>query len=117
MKLYKKQDSIKKHHGVEYKHIQSLRLLYILIGGMITFSVGLIIYFIYSNVYRALEDANTIIILQSDLGIETIDFQKLETMESLWKKRYTLEEPVLVRDPFSIPLPPITTTSTTILTE
>ena len=103
MKLYKKQASIKKYHGVEYKHIQSLRLLYILIGGAIAGTIGLIIFFIYSNVYRTLEDANTIIILRSDLGVETIDFRRLEAVKKTWKTRYQAERPTIHRDPFALP--------------
>jgi hypothetical protein len=106
MKFYKKQDNIQRHHGIEYKNIQSLRLLYILIIGSITLSIGLIISFIYSNVYQTLEEANNIIILRSELGVETIDFEKMEQVKNTWKTRQEKPLTTISRDPFSEALPP-----------
>ncbi|PIT86397.1 MAG: hypothetical protein COU33_03400 [Candidatus Magasanikbacteria bacterium CG10_big_fil_rev_8_21_14_0_10_43_6] len=101
MNITKNRHTIHQRRGVEYKHIESLRILYIIISGGITLSIGLIVFFIYSNVYQALEDANTIIILRSELGIETIDFDKLETVRAACTGKCIAPLGPLTRDPFS----------------
>lgn len=85
----------------EYKQYGKLRLLSFFIIGLI--GVGLIggIIFVYSNIYSAINQTQAVLMLNTNLSIKTINFTQYDKVDKLWKEKYSDEEMVLTRDPFS----------------
>ena len=67
-------------------------------------------YFIHTNVFNAIVQAEEVIILKNDLINEVIDFKKYENISENWNKKNEIIniEKTTIKDPFNV----ITTTST-----
>lgn len=59
------------------------KILSILVIGAMLSCVILSVYFIYTQIYRTLDDANTIVVLNSDLQMDTINMGAFEHAKSL----------------------------------
>lgn len=88
-------------YGAEFKPIQSLRLIYFFMIGLIFFGVGSLSFFIYRHVYQAFEEINAIVVLKSEIGIETINFTVLSDVQQQWKEKFSEPSGTVLRNPFS----------------
>lgn len=77
-------------------------------AALIAAGVCLTLFFLYTNIYQAISKTRDILLTDSTLTVETIDFQKYESATAAWSKRNQLETPAITRDPFTA----ISTTST-----
>lgn len=103
--------STKPHMGDEYPHIAALRIISLFIFGGCVFGLGLMGFFIYSTVYQTLEDAHSIIIFRSELGIDVLHVDELESAHTLWKEKIEASPAEVTKNPFIEP--PISGTSST----
>lgn len=103
------QQHTKQVYGVEYKHVYALRMMYIAITGLLLLGVTMLSYFIYTNVFEALDEANVIIVLQSDLQMKTINFERLETVETTWERKQNIS-------PFKVKFNPFFSSATNLST-
>ncbi len=72
----------------------------VLFGGMLA-SFIISSYFIYQYIYRALEDANTIIVLNSSLGVDTVNKPLfLQAQKFMEKKATPVKLPTPLRNIF-----------------
>ena len=85
----------------EYKQYSRLRLLSFFIIGIIGVSVIGGILFVYSNIYTAIGQTQTVISLNTSLTIEIIDFGRYDRVDKAWKDKYSDRELKLSRDPFN----------------
>jgi hypothetical protein len=86
--------------GEEYPHIAALRIISLFIFGGCVFGLGLMGFFIYSTVYQTLEDAHSIIIFRSELGIDELHVAELESVHTLWKEKIESYPAELTENPF-----------------
>ena len=98
LNLKKNKNSIKTS---EYKNFGVLRLLTIIITGFLLTILGATCFFLYQKIYLSIGTADYIMSLESNLGIEPINFQLNEKVEKNWQKKYTARIPENIRDPFN----------------
>lgn len=101
-------------YGVEYKHIKTVRLVYILTVGLLVLFVSAMVSFVYTNIFQALEEANVIVVLQSELQMKTINLERLDDVQSAWEKKQERIPVSELQNPFiARTSQPIVTSSTT----
>lgn len=88
----KKKSENKKLYQVEYKHVRVLRIFYMVLSIVLFAGFFASGYFVYNNVFRSLEQVNTIVILKSELDLKTIPLPRLEAVAQHWKERNALRE-------------------------
>jgi len=96
----------------EYKQYGRLRVIsiFVIIILIAGFSFGL--YFIYRNIYTAIDEMQNIVILKSELAMEIIDFDKYNTIKKEWEEKHETSFSIN-RDPFNkVEIPVILATST-----
>ncbi|MBT3816747.1 MAG: hypothetical protein HOE80_04265 [Candidatus Magasanikbacteria bacterium] len=93
----------RKQFGKKQTSVKTYRLLELLSIGFFMGLIFLFGFFIYSSVFQSLEQINAIVILKSDLNIDTIDFTLLGEAQEDWNKKYNNEAPTLSRNPFVLP--------------
>lgn len=113
----KKQSAQQQLYGIEYKHVYTLRVVYLIITGLLFLLLSFIVVFIYRNVFQALDEANVIVVLQSDLQMKTINFERLAEVEHDWIARQEMPAVIANENPFfpaavASSTPPVTATST-----
>ena len=87
--------------GLEYKHANSLRVLSLLLLTCLILTIAGTVFFVYSRVIKSINQVETIIILQSQLKIEPIDFEKLDKVEASWNLKHSTSTPFIETDPFN----------------
>lgn len=85
----------------EYRQFSKLRIISIFIIGFITIVFCLGIYFVYYNIFGAIEQVQSLIIMKPNLSMEVIDFEKIEKVKNNWDIKHNSEITPLLRDPFS----------------
>ena len=103
MKFTKKEKNTenKQLYQAEYKHVRTLRFVYMIVTLFLLTGFLWIGYFVYNNVFRSLEQVNTIAILRSELDLKTISVSRLETIEKRWEERKMRKETSLnIPNPF-----------------
>lgn len=93
-------------------HYATWRIASILIAGLILASTLFIGFFVYQNIYTTLANTNTIIILESSLGVDVIDTKAYNQVEEKLKlKKTPFSWPDKIRNIFDY-VPTSTTIST-----
>lgn len=87
----------------EYHSVRTLRFAYIFIVSFLVLLLFAAVWFMYRHVYNAIDEANNVILLKSELGIETIDFNRLERVRNEESDRENVVHLPLGRDPFITP--------------
>ena len=65
----------------EYKQFIKLRTISLAVLGLLLTGFAFIMFFVYSNIYTAIDQVQSIIILKSKLGIETINFELFDKVK------------------------------------
>ncbi len=86
--------------GAEYLHVPILRIIYILLAGLLFCGVVFSVWFIYRSVFAKIEEANSIILLRSEIGIETLQFELFEKVRDSEEKRINNVSKELLKNPF-----------------
>lgn len=103
----------KKYELPEYQQFSKLRLISMIISGIILIGFIVGMYFIYVNIYQTIGQIQSVMLTQSELNTQIIDFERLEIVQKTWNEKHQLELPALARDPFnSLPIKPTSTPST-----
>ncbi len=87
-------------YGVEYKHIHSLRILYLVTAGLLLLLLSYMVAFIFKNVSQALEEANIIVLSQSATQMRRIQSEKLHTVEAAWEQKKLPSTNTTIPNPF-----------------
>jgi len=85
----------------EYKNLAILRMINFVCMGLFSLSILGIAFFIYTNIYSAIGQMQSIVVLKSHFGAEAIDFPTLDKVEEMWNKKHTHSNEQLTRDPFT----------------
>ena len=85
----------------EYRYIPLLRIVTLICFGGILGSICLVGFFLYENIYTSLGQMEAIAALQSSIGYETIDFDRLDAVKAAWEEKHAPNRLVPVRDPFT----------------
>ncbi|MFH1947502.1 MAG: hypothetical protein ABIJ23_05110 [Candidatus Magasanikbacteria bacterium] len=85
----------------EYRQYSRLRFLSFFIITTLGATTIIGILFIYTNIYNAIGQTQTMLNLNSNLAIELIDFARYDKVDKAWKEKYSDEEIVITRDPFN----------------
>ncbi len=97
--------------GHEYKHFLILRIINIIIFGMVLTAFGFLVFFIYQRVFQSMDRTQALVTKNSDIGIVSIDFETFNRVEKKWKDKYGIGVPEIERDPFNVPTPTASATS------
>ncbi|MEK7623721.1 MAG: hypothetical protein AAB408_03585 [Patescibacteria group bacterium] len=92
----------------EFQHLYSFRIVNIIVISLYAFAVSGVLLFIYARVYQTIEKVDTITALQSSLPPPTIEFDRLERVNTAWEKKHADVSLTITRDPF---LPTATSTA------
>lgn len=67
------------------------------------FSAGFIfvLYFLYQSVFTVINQVDAVLILQSNIRVEVIDFERFEKVDRAWKQKTASPDILIARDPFS----------------
>jgi len=87
--------------SAEYKYFSTLRMVnmvVIIIFALAMLALGI---FVHQRIYIAIGQIQTISALQGNLGTESIDFNKLDRVESDWQKKHDTGTLQVTRDPFN----------------
>ena len=84
----------------EYRYIPLLRIVTLVCFGVMLVSICSVGFFLYENIYTSLGQIEAISALQSTLGYEALDFERLEAVRAAWQNKHTPLPLVAVRDPF-----------------
>ena len=85
----------------EFRHTSALRLLTLLIIGLLVFALGATAFFVYRSVTSSIGQIQSIILLQSELYIEPIDFDAFNKGRSAWNIKHATTTMMIARDPFN----------------
>lgn len=85
----------------EFRHTSVLRIMSMLLIGFLVFIIGVTISFAYQSVTRTIGQVQSIILLQSEINIEPIDFSKLERVREEWERKQSTSTIAIGRDPFN----------------
>lgn len=94
----------------EYRHVGLLRLLTIFIMGLFVLGGFQTMIFLYEQVYQSIQRAEAIVVLRSEIGVETIDFEQFRRVANAWERKYATTTVYIARDPFVVG--PLTATTT-----
>lgn len=100
----------------EYRQFGKLKLISLSIIGLIIFGLGIGSFFIYKNIYETIDQMQNIVILKSQLGMEIIDFDKLDRVKKIWTEKNDPHKIKPARNPFTTSYAPQTTSTTLINT-
>ncbi len=103
----------KAYRPKEYNRLMFLRVVQIImffLGGALFL---LTIWFAYTKIFTTIETVQTIISIQSNTQIETIDFSRLTKVEDAWTTKHADTPVTLTRDPFVSMISRPVTSSTT----
>lgn len=92
----------------EYKEYEKLHWISVMATALIAVSVCFTLFFLYTNIYQSISKTRDILLTDSALTVEIIDFQKHKSAMAAWNARNQLETPAITRDPFA----PATTSTT-----
>ncbi|MBI5221997.1 MAG: hypothetical protein HY980_00655 [Candidatus Magasanikbacteria bacterium] len=85
----------------EYKEYEKLHWISVAAAALIAIGVCLTLFFLYTNIYQAISKTRDILLTDSTLTVEIVDFQKHDSAMAAWNKRNELETPTITRDPFT----------------
>ena len=85
----------------EYKEYERLHWISVTAAALIAVGVSLILFFLYTNIYQAISKTRDILLTDSTLTVEIVDFQKHDSAMAAWNKKNQLEMPAVTRDPFT----------------
>lgn len=105
-------DTVNDVYGIEYRDFTTLRLLHIVFFGMIIFGCAFAAFFLHTHVFRAIENAQNIVLLTSELGVETLDVPLYETVQAQWEEKHRTRAFTAPRDPFIFQTPAASPTTT-----
>ena len=87
----------------EFRHLFLLRILSLMIIGIYAGALFGMGFFVYQNVYTAIQNAEMIILLKQDVvAAEAIDFDRLKHVGDAWKEKTEAPFLPITRDPFSL---------------
>lgn len=100
--LFKKQkgQNPAKVELVVYKHLPRLKFFTLLIGLFLLAIFIWTVLFSLKQVNRALGRSEEFFFLQSELGVEPIDFTKLQQVTAQWEAKLNEKTTPITRDPF-----------------
>lgn len=84
----------------EYEHFIKLRIIILIISGLLIVALGSSALFIYKNIYQIIEQAQLTVLLKSEMGIDPINFQRLEKVRRAWEIKNKKQAITTARDPF-----------------
>lgn len=90
--------------GTEYRHVPILRIVYAVLVGLLLSAVVFAVWFVYRSVFTKIEEANAIILLRSEVGIETLEFTLFEEVRATEENRLLYAEQETIPDPFLTPV-------------
>lgn len=100
----------------EYKQAPILRILSLLLMMVLIAVAGGTAIFVYARVSNTIGQVQSILVLQSELGVEPINFGRLEQVQAAWEAKHATTTLVISRDPFqTAPTPPPPSTELTTL--
>lgn len=85
----------------EYQPFIKLRIVSLIMFGLLLIGLLGVTIFIYNNIYTAIGQVQSIIVLESKLGIEAINFDLFEKVKKAWEEKQTDSLPTINRDPFN----------------
>lgn len=84
----------------EYRSIPKLRMVNIFMIGIMAAVFGGTVFFLYYRVYAVIGQIAQIASLQSQVAFETINFERLEKVQSAWNNKHAKLDLAVRRDPF-----------------
>ena len=85
----------------EYKQYSHLRILSLVLIGIIGIALIAGIFFVYNNIYSAINKSQANILLYPIANVEAVDFIRYEAVNKAWEEKYNQAEIVINRDPFN----------------
>lgn len=106
----------KNNRGVllaEYREYEKLHLISLIATAVIIIGVFITLFFLYSNIYMAINKTREALLADSALSVEIIDFDQYNEVNSAWNaKIQALSATTTLRDPFVVVNTKQNTTST-----
>lgn len=87
--------------SAEYRYFSILRLINIVVISIFALAMLVLGIFVHQRIYIAIGQIQTIGALENNLGTESIDFNKLDRVESGWQKKHGTDTLQVTRDPFN----------------
>lgn len=87
----------------EYKHFRLLRYINMTIILSILVGAGYLGYFLYEKIYTTIGQVQNILVIDTQIQGDIIDFGTLDRLEEEWQLKYATSTPSIDRDPFSAP--------------
>lgn len=84
----------------EYKQAPTLRILSLLMMMVLIAVAGGTAIFVYARVSNTIGQVQSILVLQSELGVEPINFGRLEQVQAAWEAKHATSTLDIARDPF-----------------
>lgn len=97
---------------IDHRRSSILRIFMLLILGGLASLILVTMWFAYIRVETTIGQVQSIILLQSELQIEPIDFNRLEKVEAAWTEKRSTSTISTERDPFQAVRVPASATST-----
>lgn len=85
--ISKKQKTNSAHDVSEYHHFRILRAVSLGIGGLLIVGVGIVLYFMYLNIFDTINRVHSIILLSNEYGGDVIDFPLYEQTKKNWDSK------------------------------
>lgn len=97
----------------EYREYEKLHLISLVTTALIIIGISVVLFFLYSNIYMAINKTREALLADSSLGVEIIDFDQYNEVNRAWNaKIQTLNATTTLRDPFVVVNTKQNTTST-----
>lgn len=88
----------------EYRQYSKLKTFSLVIFVVLLVAMISGVFYIFKNVYYAIEQIESIVVLKSELGLEVINFELFEKVKGEWEKKQA-ETILPSRDPFNANIP------------
>lgn len=75
------------HDMSEYHHFRILRAVSLGIAGTLIVGVGIVVYFMYLNIFDTINRVHSIILLSNEYGNDVIDFPLYEQVKKNWESK------------------------------
>ncbi len=85
----------------EFRYVAIVRLIHLGLIGVFCLLFIVTALFVYRSVFTTIGEVEAIMTLETDLRIEPIDFDRLQTVESRWTAKHAPAEWSMPRNPFT----------------
>ena len=87
----------------EYKEYEKLHLISLIATALIIIGISVVLFFLYSNIYLAINKTREALLADSALSVEIIDFDQYDEVNRAWDAKMQMTNATTtLRDPFAV---------------